>query len=525
MDEAQRPLYLLMSDAAASMSTSRNPFWRRPIEAWFDGIEAGWAVPVFLVGFVAAWMAYLQLAYLSGDLHPDVVEAWSLGRSLAWGSIKHPPLTGWIARAWTTVFPVQDWSFHLLAMTNAAIALWLVDRITRRFAGGDKRGIVLLLLLLLPVYQIQAQRFNANSVLFAVWPLAVFCFLRSFETRHPGWAIAAGITGALAILGKYYSGFLIAGFVVAAISHPLRKAYFTSSAPWISACVGLALLAPHIHWMVTSGISPLDYALAAHGGVSVWGAVQSGCSFLLGVAATLALPLAIWGVMIRSKLRGYLADLRTMDSGLLLLLLIAVATIVLPPVVAVTLKSSLTVTWAAQGFFLFIVVAVCSAKCPVDRIEADKLAALVLAITAVALLVAPVHAFYRNGHPFNEGRNYYRLASQELTRHWREVSTAPLADVSGDKLAMAMSFYGEDHPAFIIPYNLRYEWQMPSQAVLEQGWATMCFQDETTCLVWSKQLAGLATGAVVFDFTVQPQLWGHPGVPARISAVLVPPKR
>ncbi len=60
--------------------------------------------------------------------------------------------------------------------------------------------------------------------------------------------------------------------------------------------------------------------------------------------------------------------------------------------------------------------------------------------------------------------------------------------------------------------------------VLRNGWATICLQDETTCLAWSKMVASVAKGAMVFDFTVQPKLWGWPGVPARISAVMVPPR-
>src|SRR5439155_829215 len=83
---------------------------------------------------------------------------------------------------------------------NGALGLWMVDLITRRFGSGDKRLFVLLLLMLLPVYQLHAQRFNANAVLLPTWPLATYCFLRSFETRQAGWAVAAGLTGAMAML-------------------------------------------------------------------------------------------------------------------------------------------------------------------------------------------------------------------------------------------------------------------------------------------------------------------------------------
>ena len=149
--------------------------WRRFFAFWLDGVEAGWAIPAFLVTFVAVWMTFLIVGYQNGDLHPDVLESWSLGRELAWGNPKHPPLIGWIARAWTTIFPLTDWSFHLLAMLNSALALWFVDLTSRRFVRGDKRAIILLLAIFLPAYQLHAERFNANSILLSTWALAIYC--------------------------------------------------------------------------------------------------------------------------------------------------------------------------------------------------------------------------------------------------------------------------------------------------------------------------------------------------------------
>src|SRR5258707_12008880 len=110
-----------------------------------------------------------------------------------------------------------------MELTNSAIALWAVDLISRRFVRGDKRIVVLLLLMLLPAYQFHAQRFNANTVLLAIWPLATYCFLRSFETRQIKWAATAGALAAIAMLGKYYSVFLVGGFVFAAACHPQRR--------------------------------------------------------------------------------------------------------------------------------------------------------------------------------------------------------------------------------------------------------------------------------------------------------------
>ena len=210
---------------------------------------------------------------------------------------------GWVARAWTSIFPLTNWSFQLMALINSAIALWAVDLISRRFVSGDKRIVVLLLLMLLPTYQFHAQRFNANAVLLATWPIATYCFLRSFETRQVLWAVAAGATAALAMLGKYYSVFLIGGFVFAAICHPQRRAYFGSLAPWVSTVGGFAALGPHLHWLATTGAMPFTYALERHTGKALVPSLTEALLFISGIALVLALPTVTWIMIAGNRLK------------------------------------------------------------------------------------------------------------------------------------------------------------------------------------------------------------------------------
>ena len=106
-------MYVAIS-AMAARSEISPARWRRPFLTWMDGIEAGWAIPLLLLGFLSVWQAFLSIAYVGGDLHPDVLETWTLGRSIEWGYAKHPPLMGWVARAWTSVFPLTNWSFQLM---------------------------------------------------------------------------------------------------------------------------------------------------------------------------------------------------------------------------------------------------------------------------------------------------------------------------------------------------------------------------------------------------------------------------
>lgn len=512
--------------AMAARSDMAPARWRKPLLSWLDGIEAGWAVPLLLVVFLTVWMAFLVIAYLGGDLHADVLETWTLGRTFEWGAgSKHPPLMAWVARAWTSVFPLANWSFQLMALTNSAIALWAVDLISRHFVKGDKRLVVLLLLMLLPTYQLHAQRFNANTVLLATWPLATYCFLRSFETRRIVWAVAAGATAALAMLGKYYSVFLVSSFVLAAICHPQRRLYFGSTAPWISTIVGVAALGAHVHWLVTTGAMPFTYAIATHAGKSFGHSLTEVRLFILGIALVLALPTVTWVLIAGNRLKKLRQDFLTMNSGLLLLSFISVGTIILPVITSIGLGADLPPIWALQGLFLFIIVIVCSTSYPIERFHSVNLAVFVFGVAVLAVVVAaPAHALYRNVHPLAEGRNFYRLSAIELTRIWHEHSDTALPTIGGDDgLAFAMAFYSPDHPKYEERLVFPVTEIKPLEAPFKRGWAALCFNEQVACIASMEKTASRASRFFRSRFVVQSALLGQHGTTQGFTAIVVPP--
>jgi Dolichyl-phosphate-mannose-protein mannosyltransferase len=519
---------IVFSATVAGEEKASAPFssaaWQRTFSIWMDGVEQGWAVPLLILGFVALWMVYLTVAYIGGDLHQDVLETWSLGRSFDWGSSKHPPLMAWTARAWTLLFPLTNWSFQLLALTNSALALWVIDLISRRFVRGDKRMIVLLLLMLLPIYQLHAQRFNANAVLLATWPLATYCFLRSFETRSLGWAVATGATAALAMLGKYYSIFLVGSFALAAICHPQRRAYLTSPAPWIAAAAGLIALAPHIYWLATTGAKPFAYAMERHAGKTFDAAALEAGGFILALAGLVGVPALAWAMMAGRRLARFGEDFQTMNSGLLLLFIVSIGTIVSPALTAAAVGTDMPPLWGLQGVFLFVILIVCGASYPVPRAATNNLAMIVVGIAALAAFVAaPLHAFYRNTHPLHEGRNFYQPAVAELTRRWHELSDHPLPAVGGDEgLAFAAAFYSPDHPLYDVRLVQPNELQLPRGTNFPQGWAALCYDNDTSCIGGLEQ-AAQTRHVVRSQFSLQSTLFGRPGATQGFIALIVPP--
>lgn len=499
--------------------------WRALFSSLVRGVEEGWAIPLLITAFVALWMVYFSVAYIGGDLHQDVLETWSLGRDFDWGSSKHPPLMAWAARAWTGIFPLANWSFNLLAMTNSAIGLWAVDLTARRFVRADKRLIVLLLLMLMPIYQLHAQRFNANAVLLSTWPLATYCFLRSFETRRAGWAIAAGAAAALAMLGKYYSIFMVGSFAVAALLHPERRTYFTSLAPWIAVITGLAVLAPHIHWLATTGAQPFAYALERHSGKAFGTALAEATGFVLAMASLTAIPALIWLIMARPRPRRLLEDAQGLDSGLKLLFTISVGTIALPALVSAVFGTDMPPLWGLQGLFLFVIVIVGGATHSIRRERTANLAAIVLSMAATAALVGgPVHALYRNYVPLHEGRNFYQPAVAELTRQWHAISKTTLTVVGGDEgLAFAAAFYSPDHPIYETSLVHPHELQLRDDGRFPQGWAALCYETDPSCVGGMDAAAARSNRAVRSRFVLTSNLFGLEGASQGFVALVVPP--
>ena len=492
------------------------------IDAWFDRERDGRAVAILLLVFVAAWTAFHVVSQASVDLHPDLLEVYAWGRHPSAGYYKHPPLGGLIAGAWFSVFPVADWSFHLLAMVNAAIALFAFDRIARRYLSGDKRLLVLLLLLLTPFYQFQAQRFASNQTLLSTWPIATYCFLRAFDTRGLAWSAAAGATAALAMLGKYYSIYLVAAFIVAALAHPARWTYLRSPSPWISAAVGLIVISPHLHWLTTAAFTPFDYVRVAHGGSSRAEVIISVGTYLLGGLGYVALPIAVYAMVVRPD-RSLLAQtLWPSDPDRRMLVVLLAAQLLLPALSAPFLGVALTSLWTMQAWFLLPIVLLAPANALVPRSRAVTVAAAVLAVTVLALLAAPVAAWTKHKSGAKHGQEYYRQLSEEVTQEWRRHTQRPLTIVAGDiGIVGAVTFYSPDHPDSVPDFDLKATPWVTQDRLRREGYAVVC--DNPGCMATAGRWTPSAPQAIRRDLDLSRRYLGQQGNTARFFIAIVPP--
>ncbi len=503
----------------------------RALGGWLDHAPAGLASRFVLLWFVILYTAFAIISSASIGLHPELLDTYALGRHPAAGYPGSAPLAPLIAGAWFRLFPPTEWAFHLLAVLNAATGLFAADRIARQYLAGDKQIAVLLLLLLTPFYQFIGQGFGASETMLSTWPVATWCFLRAFATRSLGWSAAAGAAAALAVLGSYYSVFLIAGFAVVVLAHPGRGAFLRSWTPWLMAAVGALALAPHLQWLYETGLPIAGGAFLPHPGEPPADAPWN-CLVSIGESvAAVGLVLAIWVIAARPD-RATLRDTfwPADPDGRTLVILLA-APFALMFLTAPFADGAMTTSWPMPATWFLLPVVLLRPKAVVlTRTATVRIAALVAAAAVAALAVAPWLAWRSHTEGTPEGREYYRLVGAEVTRAWRLATGQPLRIVIGDPgLASAVAFYSTDHPdaAGLAAQGAETGSATPSitpRQLARDGFAAVCRADDEACVAAVKQRAAGNANVQFITYSTTDRYLGTPGRLGRFFFILAPPE-
>jgi 4-amino-4-deoxy-L-arabinose transferase-like glycosyltransferase len=480
---------------------------------------------VVLVVYALLWTLYGAFAKASQDIHFDMAEMVAWSRELAFGYTKHPPLGAWMTAAWFNVFPVADWSFYLLSMTVATVALWLAWRLAGDYLDAEKRALVLPLLMFVPFFNFQALKFNANTVLLPMWAATTLCFLRSFERRSAGWAALAGLCAAGSMLGKYWSIFLLAGLGIAALKDSRRAAYFRSAAPWITVSVGALVLAPHAAWLVAHDFAPFAYAVSVHAGTHA--VAKSVAGYLAGSAGYVALPvlLALLALVAMRPRRVTLADTlwppgreRRLAAAAFWLPLL------LPALAAPVAGIALSSLWSMSDWTLLPVVLLSSPRTAIWPGAARPIFGAAMVFPLAAVVAAPAVAMVIHRVGVAPGVAHTRYLAAFVATEWRKVTAAPIRLVGGDaNLAYGVAFYLPDRPSSFPAFSRKATPWVDDTRIARQGIVLLCPAADQRCIAASAALAEGRPASRRFTVEFTRSYLGVAGKPARYSIVIVPP--
>lgn len=475
----------------------------------------------WLLAFVTVvWTAYATIEKWPQGLHPDMTELVAWSRDLSFGYLKHPPLAAWLAAAWFAVFPVAEWSYYLLAALMPALALWIIWKLSADYLDIEKRVVGLLLLMLVPFFNFHALKYNVNTVLMPLWAATTLCFLRSYRTQSLVWAALAGVCAAAAMLGKYWSVFLLAGLVVAALADQRRLQYFRSPAPWVTIVVGALLLAPHIWWLVTYDFAPFKYAMVVHGEKSLGAVLISVLGYLGGSFGYIALPLIAVAVMARAAPQVCVAVVWPRQIEMRLVAMAFWLPFLLPAAGAIAGGSAINSLWSMSCWTLLPILLLSPVDVVVRPADTKRLAIAVIVVPVVLFLASPAIAIMsQRSHP-SPAAAHASLLAKQVEEVWRLTTPEPLRFVGGEAdIAYGVATYSADRPRALT------DMPQPSAANLARSGAVyVCFAEDQGCRSASAERAVKAPGSRTVESTIVRGFLRILGAPQRYTIIVAPPQ-
>jgi len=214
------------------------------------------AFAAFLALHAAVWTALPSLLYFNLPL--DVIEAMTYGREWQIGYDKLPPLPWFLAEIVYRIFGVDD---ALYALCQAAvivgfIAVWLT---ARPLVGAAGALASVLIIDGMHYFTSSATKFNHNVIELPLWALAGFAFYAALRRQKLGYWLLLGLALGLAWWAKYFMVVLAIPLALFLLFDRDARRTLARPGPWIGAAVAIAVMAPHLVWLVQNHFLPFNY--------------------------------------------------------------------------------------------------------------------------------------------------------------------------------------------------------------------------------------------------------------------------
>lgn len=374
----------------------------------------------------------------------DSIEAVAWGKEWQWGYYKHPPLGAWLAQAAVRLTGGWLGAVYLLAQLVLAATLIYVWKIARLFLDAPRAAIATTLLAGSYFHTVLIPNFNMNSLQLPLWAGLCYHLLRVLEGRRSHWW-AFALCAALALLSKYSSLLLLATCAGLLLATAQGRQAMRCRQFWLAGLLGLAVLAPHLHWLLQSDFLPIRYieSFQAQGEASAAGHLLEPLRFALGSLLSL-LGSALLFLLVFDRR----AQRPRVGQRDVLLLLLFMGPLLLTMAYGVYSGSRLKTTWA---FPYFSLVGVVLLRFLPTRVDAAAMQRFALGLAAMCLLVLGLHVAYKVNSERSKTRFDGEALALTVNQAWRQQHASALPVVAGDHVITAIiAGYAPDHPAMLI---------------------------------------------------------------------------
>ena len=155
-----------------------------------------------------------------------------------------------------------DTAYYALAQAVVVIAFVLVWKTARPLVGALGALVAILIIDGMHYFNFTAAKFNHDVIQLPFWALAGFAFHAGLRRGGIGyWALLGAALGC-ALWAKYFVAVLVAPLVLFMLLDREARRRLASPGPWVAAAVALAIMAPHLVWLVQNDFLPFHYAEA-----------------------------------------------------------------------------------------------------------------------------------------------------------------------------------------------------------------------------------------------------------------------
>src|SRR5262249_46947842 len=158
----------------------------------------------------------------------------------------------------------------------------------------------------------------------------------------------------------------------------------------------------------------LSYARQVHGGGPI-GALRSTVSSTASAAGYVAILLAAYTLIVRPDRRTVAATLWPADPERRMLVVLFALPLLLPLVLLPLAGFTFSALWTLPAWFLLPVILLSPSQAVVQRLDAVRLAFVVLCVSLLAVVASPAVAWARFIQEEGKPRAHYAAVSRELT--------------------------------------------------------------------------------------------------------------
>lgn len=436
---------------------------------------------IFILSHIIVFTLLPTFTRLALDSKGDMLENFIWGQEYQLGYYKHPPLFAWVTSLWFEIFPNNNFFYFLLSQINIAIGFFAVYFLAKEIFKDEKKAFISVILLeLIPFYNVLGIKFNANSILLSIWPLFTLFFYKALKKDKIQFWILTGLFATLSILSKYYSAVLMIPAAIIFILKSNKENLLKKKGPYIAGIVFLITIIPHIIWIFKTDFLIFNYLDEQ----KQTGLPKLPIKFGFSQLFYLIIPIIIAIKAYKVKLKNIFLNANFKDFDRFFIYIINILPCVLTIILGVVFKLKTSSVWGIPLWFAFPIWLIMNRN--KETIGYKKTLKSIYVFFIIALSIIPIKHF--GSLTFNKDYQFPgNKLSKTIKNKWQIKYNSQLKYAAGDMIpSFSTAFYSKNKISVLINYDFKISPWISQNDIKNFGIAIICEKNSKECIKKAK---------------------------------------